>query len=287
MTDTPKDQDDEFADRGMGAIFDDDDARDHVYDPLAGDGAGDIVLPRSRDIRPLLPTSISDQGRINSCTSQTAALCFKAQLIRQGRPDDPSVSRLQLYYEARSAWGKVDQDVGANTRHAFKALANGACPEPLWPHDTDRWREQPPAACVVAGLDHQALEYLSIPTVLNGRKRPQDAIEFDIKTSIAAGYPVAFAMMRYASFVPDYRGRIPMPDGAARGGHGMVLVGYDDTTAMWRLRNSWGERWGGVYRTKADWAQRRNRRFGGYARISYDHLYQEGRDYWTLRLVEA
>ncbi len=97
MTKTAGNEDTDVSERDWqgagGANFDDNDTRDHVYDPLAGDGAGDIVLPRSRDIRPLLPTSISDQGRINSCTSQTAALCLKTQLIRQGRPDDPSDSR--------------------------------------------------------------------------------------------------------------------------------------------------------------------------------------------------
>lgn len=66
-----------------------------------------------------------------------------------------------------------------------------------------------------------------------------------VKRSIASGNPVVVAMkigftFTYAKGV--YRD--PAPETARRGGHAMVIVGYDDDKQAFELMNSWSTKWG-------------------------------------------
>lgn len=74
------------------------------------------------------------------------------------------------------------------------------------------------------------------------RANVQDEIE--IKSHVASGFPVLIgavvddAFMRLGLDVYRNRG------GAERGGHAMVVIGYDDSRSAFRLINSWGTSWG-------------------------------------------
>ena len=37
---------------------------------------------------------------------------------------------------------------------------------------------------------------------------------------------------------------MPKPDEKLLGGHAVMAVGYDDTTEVFVIRNSWGNKWG-------------------------------------------
>ncbi|NKB33132.1 MAG: hypothetical protein GKR91_08545 [Pseudomonadales bacterium] len=39
-------------------------------------------------------------------------------------------------------------------------------------------------------------------------------------------------------------GAIPNPGGAQRGGHAMLVVGYDDVKRQFKVQNSWDKTWG-------------------------------------------
>ena len=65
---------------------------------------------------------------------------------------------------------------------------------------------------------------------------------------------------------------MPGRDESVLGGHAVLLVGYDDSTRRFRLRNSWSE----------DWGQQ------GYGTLPYEYV-TDGNlsdDFWCVRLTE-
>jgi hypothetical protein len=67
----------------------------------------------------------------------------------------------------------------------------------------------------------------------------------DIKGELARGRPVVFGMLVGREFM-KLRGTeiYDLPPSDAKGGHAMVLVGYDDSRQAFKVINSWGRQWG-------------------------------------------
>ena len=70
-----------------------------------------------------------------------------------------------------------------------------------------------------------------------------------LKACLAAGYPFVLEITVYESFESDAvanTGVVPMPGDAetALGGHAVMAAGYDDASARFLVRNSWGSDWG-------------------------------------------
>jgi C1A family cysteine protease len=94
---------------------------------------------------------------------------------------------------------------------------------------------------------------------------------------LAAGFPFVFGFTVYESFesqeVAD-TGVMPMPASGEKvlGGHAVLVVGYDDASERFRVRNSWGTGWGQA----------------GYFTMPYAYLTDSGlsSDFWTLRIVK-
>src|SRR4051794_37442957 len=92
------------------------DIRDHVLTV-----ATPAVLPAKSDLRPNLPP-VGDQGQIGSCTAWASTAAWRAELMRQGKPDlEPS--ELAQYYWTRSLEGTTRSDAGGTIRDAIKVLA--------------------------------------------------------------------------------------------------------------------------------------------------------------------
>lgn len=266
--------------KGTGARFDEDDHRDHLFTThLEKIGVAPGPLPKRKDLRPKMPP-VYDQLNLGSCTSQAAIGCDEALRIKHKQPG-VRLSRLMNYYLSREVYGEINQDNGATVRQAFKNLKTGVAPESLWPYDMSQWRTKPSEACYEAIGHYQAQEYLSLSATTVRGNQDLELVRTQIKTSLSQEYPVAFAMLLHSNFEPNWQGKIPFPAGEIEGGHALMIVGYDDTSKTWIVRNSWSSSWGGV--------QRRNgtRIWGGYCRISYEHLDAFGRDYWTLRMTET
>jgi hypothetical protein len=66
--------------------------------------------------------------------------------------------------------------------------------------------------------------------------------------------PVMTTLKVYADFVTYSGGVYKRTSSDALGGHAISIIGYDDATQSWIIRNSWGENWGEK----------------GFAHISYD-----------------
>ena len=66
---------------------------------------------------------------------------------------------------------------------------------------------------------------------------------------------------------------MPSPRESVVGGHAVLAVGYDDRGSVFRMRNSWGTKWG----------------MKGYFTMPYAYLLDENLsdDFWQITLVKS
>lgn len=194
-------------------------------------------LPWSYSLRDQMP-KVLDQGDIGSCTANAAATAFRVALRRSGRSEyDPS--RLFIYWNERYLENMVDFDSGASIRDSVKSLTKfGACDEEMWPYEVPTMFDRPTEAC----FDFAVRNRISLYQRVN-----QNVTQ--VKRAIASGLPVMFGCTVYDGFESDsvtMNGIVNMPAPGEKdiGGHAMLLVGYDDSSGRFTVRNSWGEKWG-------------------------------------------
>jgi C1A family cysteine protease len=201
------------------------------------------ALPKHKDMRPQdLP--IHDQGQLGSCVGHgtVAVIEFARKKHRQSHGAQTAAntpSRLMAYYLARELEGNVDDDAGAEIRDGIKGAAKtGLCFEDVWPYDVRKFAQRPPQNCYDAALKDKALIY-----------RPVNQESQAIRGCLASGYPIVFGFSCYDAIDSDEVARtgllpMPLPHQNPIGGHCVVLMGYDDASRLFIVRNSWSDRWG-------------------------------------------
>lgn len=237
------------------------DPRDHKFKVVP-----QVELPKIVDLRNNCP-SIYDQGQIGSCTANAMGGVFQFEQMKQQIPNFVP-SRLFIYYNTRSLEGTINEDAGATLRNTMKTMVNvGVCPEKMWGYNKC-FKRKPSDDCYIEAQYNQVLEYLRVTHSM-----------YDIRYTLAQGFPVAFGMMLYDSFMSESAartGKIPMPNlqtESSLGGHAVMLVGYNDTIREFIVRNSWGTNWGDR----------------GYFYLPYEYIETPNltADYWTIKLVES
>ena len=197
-----------------------------------------VALPDSVDWTTALPPAY-DQGQLGSCTANAIAGALQ---FLQGAQNEPLAmpSRLFIYFNERVMEGSIDSDAGAEIMDGIKSVnAQGVCPESEWPYDETMLTSAPPPACYTDALKELVLLYQSVDnTVLD-----------DLKAALVKG-PVVGGFTVYDSFESEEvarTGMVPMPDldnESVQGGHAIVVVGYDNATRLFKVRNSWSPSWG-------------------------------------------
>lgn len=238
------------------------DHRDHFYNLSLSEMAD---LPASVDLRSACPL-VYDQGNLGSCTANAVAAAYEFDLMKQGLPTY-TPSRLFIYYNERLLEHTVNSDSGATIRESAKVVRSpGVCPETDWPYDIAQFTVRPPKSCYLAAKQHHSLSYQRVPQVL-----------LQLKAVLASGYPIVFGFSVYESFESAEvaaTGVVPMPGlfEAMIGGHAVCLVGYDDSTQRFTVRNSWSASWGDQ----------------GYCYMPYSYLlsWQLASDFWVIKTVE-
>jgi len=134
------------------------------------------------------------------------------------------------------------QDGGSSISTAFSLMIQkGAAPCDLMPYNDRDYRTQPtPATMLAAGSFRSA------------RMTTLDCHNIDaMKAVLATGVPVVGGFKVTAALRSVGEGVIDSFDNNVTGGHGMAIVGYDDSirsprgqTGAFRLMNSWGTSWG-------------------------------------------
>lgn len=231
---------------------------------------GSAQLPPKVDLRPKF-TEIEVQGETNSCTANAVAGAYEYILKRHLGEDAYDVSRMFVYYNARSLEGEnvVIEDNGSIINLAVKSLHEyGICSEETWPFEAPNVNEKPSDEAYEEAGKFLIEEYAVVPTEL-----------FAWKHCLAEGYPIVFGLELYNSFDQQRKkGLVPEPtqnevQREEHAGHAMVCVGYSDKDQVFIVRNSWGQEWGD----------------GGYCYIPYRYImnpkYNDG-DSWTIRRVD-
>lgn len=237
------------------------DFRDHyLLPPLS---AAEQTLPPATDLRMYCPP-VYDQGQLGSCTANAIAGLLEFDQIKQGEPVFVP-SRLQIYYDERDREGTTNDDAGAYLRDGAWVAANiGAAPEVLWPYSEGKFAKKPPPDVYAAAHKFQALQYARLKQDLD-----------HLRGALAGGIPFCFGFTVYESFESSEvasTGMVPMPKPGESvvGGHAVDAVGYDDSSARFICRNSWG-----------DWGQ------AGYFTMPYEYLLSPdlSDDFWVLQRV--
>ena len=176
---------------------------------------------------------VEQQGAPNSCVAHAATSVLEAVL---GVSD---LSRLFVYYNARTYSGQQGSDAGCQPRNAMKGISQfGAPPETAWPYNTSSITVKPSADAysVALPIRSRIKAYQSVTTL--------DAL----KSALSQGLPVMFAFMVPDTFVSvtKYNGIQPDFTSTTRwlGGHAVVAVGFNDDNKTVNCRNSFGTNWG-------------------------------------------
>lgn len=218
------------------------------------------------DLEPQCPP-VYDQGEEGSCTAHAGAGLAEFLTLKLGLPDFIP-SRQAIYWWERAREGDTADDTGASLADMAAVLGTNGCPhEDLWPYIISQMAVQPPNNVCVDGLKHLVLDAYEVHQDLNS-----------IKAVLTNGYPVAIGFTVFPSFesqeVTD-TGVVPMPGKHEDpvGGHAVLIVGNDDDSGRFKVRNSWGVSWGGPMH--------------GYFTIPYAYLVnpQLAGDFWSATKI--
>ena len=183
---------------------------------------------------------VDDQGQLGSCTGNAIAGCIE-YMDRRYNNKQTQVSRMFIYYYERLIEGTVNYDSGAYIRDGIKATYTYGAPlESLWPYTISKFKTPPTVAAVQDGARRKVTLYQSIA---NGNVSA-------CQTALAAGFPVVIGFDVYSSFESQTvanTGMMPYPNTRTEkllGGHCVLLVGYNNNSQRFIVRNSWGSNWG-------------------------------------------
>ncbi len=174
------------------------------------------------------------QGRLGSCGAWAAAYALKSfqenYERRWGTEKEGHVFSPSFLYNLFSN----GQDRGSHFPGLFALLKNKGCATLKTMPYTENVAKLPSREALDEGKQYRIASY--------SRLDPKN-IE-SIKTVLSERQPVVFGAMLYQDFI-DYRGGVYLRGTSARyGGHGMLLVGYDDSLQAFKFINSWGPGWG-------------------------------------------
>ncbi len=223
-------------------------------------------LPARVDLRKYM-TKVEEQVG-NSCVANAFVGAYE-YLAKRDLGESGDVSRLFVYYNARSLTGCQDEDGGTQMYCAIKSLIEyGACCEEFWPNDEELLCQEPNTTAYEQAEYYKIVESEMLETDLNVWRH-----------TLAEGYPIAFALNTFQSFdeATKNRGRVPLPKKSdnvreTHGWHAMLCVGYSDKDQMFIVRNSWGTEWGDR----------------GYCYIPYDYVIHQdynAHDSWIIKSV--
>ena len=193
-------------------------------------------------------TSVKDQGSCGSCVAfaSLGALESRLRIVNNNQSLDLDLAEADLFDCA----GRACTGGWSGIKAAQRLQQDGVVTEACLPYSLQNsalantcdskcadWQSQ------VRTID--SYTYIYSPT-------DPDTARAQIKTALQDG-PVVGSMKVYTDFFYYKSGVYEHVYGDERGGHAVVIAGYNDTGGYWIIRNSWGASWGD----------------SGYAKIKY------------------
>ena len=181
--------------------------------------------------------SIIDQGELGTCVANAFSYCVSKQTNKA-----INLSRLFLYAICRCIdYTPLNLDYGTTIRTACKSINQyGVCKENIYPYVTTNFVNLPPCNAFTNSKKFQNFTYTFITQNLTSLKN----------SLYTNNTPVIFGFVVYSSFMSTdvaNTGIVPYPNvnsETLEGGHCMCIVGYNDTTQLFKCANSWGTSWG-------------------------------------------
>lgn len=217
-----------------------------IYRPVVGESDADPfdedyqphpVTRASIDLRQRF-TPVKSQGSLGSC-SAFAVTSVIEYMIRQLTGEVRNMSEAFLYYNAREAVGKQNENCGTSIYRIIKeAMTAGICDESHHQYDENNFSAAP------SDLAFAEAQKCLVVKAMNVKVETEA-----IKSAIADGHPVVISARIFDSFGSDRAGfvRMPSPDEISpreEFSHAMVICGYSDDYKVFVVRNSWGEDFG-------------------------------------------
>jgi C1A family cysteine protease len=184
---------------------------------------------------------IMNQGNCGSCVAFATVATLEAQMsISSGLPwMHPTFSPEQLF---ACGGGGCDSGWMPNSAASFiksKGIVDQACA----PYTMGSTGKDVSCSQATNGCSDMASRTYKISDVA----RPTDGIfkrsVDNVKAALAKG-PLVTTLTVYTDFLTYSGGIYKHVSGKAEGGHAVSIVGYDDATRVWIVRNSWGPEWG-------------------------------------------
>ncbi len=231
--------------QGTGLVFDD--QAIHAIPKTATLATRDFSsLPRKVDLSKYAPT-VGNQGQTGTCTAWSSVYHARTitYALRNGITDRATITRTAFspsYVYNQIRYNNTCNS-GTRVNEALEVLKTKGTPTLSdFAFDCDKVPDENDHDLAEAYriLDYKILCY------------QEDANKVEpIKKSLANGNPVIFGMYTVPSFssgayYSDVWNRTPEDKDYERGGHAMVIVGYDDDKygGAFRILNSWGAGWG-------------------------------------------
>tara|TARA_B100000780_G_scaffold237942_1_gene179203 strand:+ start:830 stop:4048 length:3219 start_codon:yes stop_codon:yes gene_type:complete len=193
---------------------------------------------------------VKNQGELGSCTAFPVAAIYEFFASQNNQSVD--ISELFIYFNSRDKKGNSSKDIGATLFDTISSVKEkGACYSKTYPYNIDNFSFLPEDSAYKEAK-HNIVEK-SFRVEIN---------EKHFKNALANGHPVVFGLKLFKSFYPkNDEGLITYPKVNEislqdHGNHAMLLVGYNDQEKLFKVRNSWGSKFGD----------------NGYCYIPYDYL---------------
>lgn len=192
----------------------------------------DLNLPTSVDLEAWMGP-VKDQGHEGSCTAHAGSENLEF-LFRKIKNESWVFSPQFLYYKEREMDGSLPGDSGSYGRTSVKCMQKFGC-DLLSddPYDTTKMDVPPNRAQEYVAAQYKAGAYHALKDIN------------EMKSCLASGFAFLLGFDVYENFESiGADGIAPPPEGQILGGHEVLVIGYDDSTGRFKVRNSWGSGWG-------------------------------------------
>ena len=183
-------------------------------------------------------TQVKNQGELGAC-AVFAVTAVMEYILKKNKKLESDFSERFVYYNVREKKGELGQQ-GAAIFEVIESIGEkGVCSETKCPYLKEHADDKPTQEAYDDGIKHRILKALSIDV------SPDLQHNLDVlRTAVAEGYPVIVSMKVFKEMdlgLPF----VAMPqEGEEGSNHALVICGFDDETGFFKVRNSWGTKFG-------------------------------------------